>query len=338
MNAVKVVSLFSGCGGFDLGVEGGFQFLGRTYPRHNTEIVYANDIAEKACDIYDVNFNLKATRGDIAKVETSTIPDHDILIGGFPCQSFSLSAQNPPRLGITDERGQMFLQMVKVLKERLPSVFIAENVKGILSANKGLAFPLIVKEFEDAGYNVTHKVLKSVEYGIPQKRERVFIVGFRSELANSGFGFPLDTDVRANLNEVLDSEDSIPDKYFFSKRAVEGMRKANKKMNKGRAQNVEGPCNTVTSHLAKVSINSTDPVLKIGGRYRRLMPIEVARVQSFPETFNLVGSDSAKYKALGNAVPPVLAWNLIDSVLIALAKKEAITKSKFQDHGYKPFR
>ena len=109
-------------------------------------------------------------------------------------------------------------------------------------------------------------------------------------------------------------ENTVDKKYFFSTRAVEGMMKNREAMNKGRAQNVTKPCNTVGAHLAKVSLNSTDPVLMVDGRYRRFTPREVARIQSFPENFELVGSESAQYRALGNAIPPVMFWYVADAV------------------------
>ena len=108
------------------------------------------------------------------------------------------------------------------------------------------------------------------------------------------------------LSDCIDDE--VPDKYFFSDRAVEGMMKNRESMNKGRAQDLSKPCSTVGAHLAKVSLNSTDPVLYVNGRYRRFTPREVARIQSFPESFSLSGSESAQYRALGNAIPPVMFW------------------------------
>lgn len=122
----------------------------------------------------------------------------------------------------------------------------------------------------------------------------------------------------ATLSDVIFHENEINPKYYFSERVVQGLLNSNKKMNKGRAQDVSQPCNTVGAHLAKVSLNSTDPVLCIQGKYRRFTPREVARIQSFPDTFKLVGSDAAQYKALGNAIPPVMFWHLVQEVRAAL--------------------
>lgn len=260
-------------------------------------------------------FGIIPDNRDIREVKSDDIPEFDILTGGFPCQSFSIVAQNPKRLGVKDERGKLFFEMCRILKEKQPKCFIAENVKGILTANKKSAFPLILKEFEDSGYDVQYRILNSANYGVPQKRERVIIVGFRSDL-NIKFDFPENIINDESKFEPLEKvvEKSVDEKYFFSQRAVEGMLRRRESMNKGRAQDLSKPCNTVGAHLAKVSLNSTDPVLKEGEKYRRFTPREVARIQSFPENFELVGSEAAQYRALGNAIPPVLFWYVANAV------------------------
>ena len=308
MENLKVASLFCGCGGTDVGLLGGFDFLGDNYAKNPMEIVYANDIEESACRIFEENFGVIPDRRDIRTVPASEIPEIDVLTGGFPCQSFSIVAQNPKRLGYKDERGMLFFEMCRILREKQPKCFIAENVKGLLSANKGEAFPLIISEFEKSGYQVTHKLINAAAFGVPQKRERVIIVGIRNDL---GFKYEFPDDVLveddyAVLGSVVDNQ--VDEKYFFSEKAVQGMRAAKRDMNKGRAQDLNKPCNTVGSHLAKVSLNSTDPVLLDGGRYRRFTPREVARIQSFPESFKLIGVEGAQYRALGNAIPPVMFW------------------------------
>ena len=315
MGKLKVASLFCGCGGTDVGLLGDFTFLNKYYPSNNMEIVYANDIDDNACKLFEDNFGVKPDNRDIREVKSEELPDFDILTGGFPCQSFSIVAQNPKRLGIKDDRGKLFFEMCRILKEKQPMCFIAENVKGIMSANKKEAFPLIIEEFEKSGYVVKHELLNSVNYGVPQKRERVIIVGFRKDL-NIDFTFPdipiADEKEYVPLNDVIDT--IVADKYFFSERAVQGMMKKRESMNKGRAQDVSKPCNTVGAHLAKVSLNSTDPVLMVDGKYRRFTPREVARIQSFPENFKLSGAETAQYRALGNAIPPVMFWYVANKV------------------------
>lgn len=315
MEKLRVASLFCGCGGTDVGLLGDFDFLGKHYNSNGMQIVYANDIDDNACNIFKENFGIIPDNRDIREVKSDDIPEFDILTGGFPCQSFSIVAQNPKRLGVKDERGKLFFEMCRILQEKQPKCFIAENVKGILTANKKSAFPLILKEFEDSGYDVQYRILNSANYGVPQKRERVIIVGFRSDL-NIKFDFPESIINDESKFEPLEKvvEKSVDEKYFFSQRAVEGMLRRRESMNKGRAQDLSKPCNTVGAHLAKVSLNSTDPVLKEGEKYRRFTPREVARIQSFPENFELVGSEAAQYRALGNAIPPVMFWYVANAV------------------------
>lgn len=319
MDKLRVASLFSGCGGTDVGLLGGFEFLGKRYAKNNIEIVYANDIDKNACAIFEENFNIKPDDRDIRVIKSNEIPNFDILTGGFPCQSFSVVAQNPKRLGVKDERGLLFFEMCRILRDRQPKCFIAENVKGILSANNREAFPLIIEEFEKSGYDVVSTVMNSMHYGVPQKRERVLIVGFRKDL-NINFDFPKPKFTKPEQFVPLKSviQNHVEEKYFFSEKAVQGMLKRRESMNKGRAQDIELPCNTVGAHLAKVSLNSTDPVLIQNGKYRRFTPREVARIQSFPESFKLIGAESAQYRALGNAIPPVMIWYLAKQIIKAL--------------------
>lgn len=316
MERLKVASLFCGCGGTDVGLLGSFDFLGKHYAENQIDIVYANDIDDNACNMFKENFGITPDNRDIREISADEIPDFDILTGGFPCQSFSIVAQNPKRLGVKDDRGKLFFEMCRILRERQPKCFIAENVKGILTANKKGAFPLIIKEFENCGYDVEYDILNAASFGVPQKRERVIIVGFRKDL-NIKFIFPKAeieaADNYTPLKTVI--ENCVEEKYYFSQKAVDGMMRKRAAMNKGRAQDIEKPCNTVGAHLAKVSLNSTDPVLMVNGRYRRFTPREVARIQSFPENFKLVGSESAQYRALGNAIPPIMFWYVTNTVM-----------------------
>ncbi len=326
MEKLRVASLFCGCGGTDVGLLGGFDFLGNYYESNDFEIVFANDVDDNACNIFKENFGINPDNRDIREIESMELPEFDVLTGGFPCQSFSIVAQNPKRLGIKDDRGKLFFEMCRILKEKQPKCFIAENVKGLLTANKRSAFPLILEEFEKCGYDVKYTVMNAAEYGVPQKRERVIIVGFRKDLGID-FSFP-----EAAIKEEADFkplksvlEKKVDEKYFFSERAVEGMMRKRATMNKGRAQDIDKPCNTVGAHLAKVSLNSTDPVIMVNERYRRFTPREVARIQSFPEEFQLVGSETAQYRALGNAIPPVMFWYVANKISKLLCGEEIET-------------
>lgn len=339
MEKIKVASLFCGCGGMDLGVLGGFSYLGREYLENPFEIVYSVDNDAYCTKIYNDNFQHKCVVKDVREIRIDELPDFDMLIGGFPCQSFSISAQNPPRLGFKDERGMLFFEMVKILRERKPRFFIAENVKGLLSANNGQAFPMIVGEFKAAGYSVVHRLLNASEYGVPQKRERVIIVGFRDTADFCRFRYPdkISIEERKVLGDVIDEKANGDENLFFSEKAVAGMLAVREKMNKGRAMSVNEPCNTISAHLAKVSLNSTDPVFKVGERYRRFSCREAARIQSFPDTFRLDSvSHIRQYRAIGNAVPPVLMWNVIQSLLKVLKRpfNAAASYGSSEDDGF----
>jgi len=337
MDKLKGISLFSGSGGMDIGVRGGFSYLGKKYAKNPIDILYSIDNDEHACDLYNHNFSHKSICADIKDINAEDIPPHHIVFGGFPCQSFSIVAQNPPRLGYKDEKGRLVFEMMRVMERKRPIAFIAENVKGILSANKGKAFPLILKGFEELGYSVTYSILNASDYGVPQKRERVFIVGFLDNEIMNNFSFPKKTteNIKVPLSAVVMAEEEVEEKYYFSERAVQGLIRSRQErgdLDKGRVQNLSQPSNTVSSHLAKVSLSSFDPVLKINGRYRMYTPREVARIQSFPEEYELIGSKTRLYRALGNAVPPVLMWHLTREVInaIKVTDKNII--------GSKPFR
>lgn len=331
MEKIKVASLFCGCGGMDLGLLGGFSFLGKDYVKNLFEIVYSIDNDPYCTRIYNDNFEHPCEVKDVRGIDVGEMPGFDMLIGGFPCQSFSISAQNPPRLGYKDERGMLFFEMVKILKERRPRFFIAENVKGILSANKKKAFPMIIDEFSAAGYTVVYKLLNAADFGVPQKRERVIIVGFREKRDYCRFSFPLAVrkEDRKVLSDVIVEEDNRNEKLYFSERAVSGMMAVREKMNKGRVMNLNEPCNTISAHLAKVSLNSTDPVLMVDGRYRRFSTLEAARIQSFPDSFKFDSvSQVRQYKAIGNAVPPVLMWHVAQSLQSVLAEDSTLDADK----------
>lgn len=321
----NVFSLFSGCGGMDLGLIGGFEFLGKRYAKHPLFIKQALDFDAKAVAMYNENFSDECEVKDVLELCNSEVADHEIMIGGFPCQSFSIVAQNPKRLGYKDDRGKLFFEMCRILRAKKPKCFIAENVKGLLSANQGEAFRLIISEFEKCGYTIRHSLLNAKNYGIPQKRERVFIIGFRNKDDAEKFEFPepIASEVFVPIKRILEDEKNIKEECYFSKKAVHGLMKTKnyKTMNKGRVQNINEPCNTVSSHLAKISLNSTDPVLLDGTKYRMFSPREVARIQSFPDTYKLAESRITNYKALGNAVPPVLMWHITKAVLKSLSPK-----------------
>ncbi len=324
MKKYKVASLFCGCGGSDLGMLGGFDYLDKRYKRLNYDIVYAVDNNPNAVKTYNNNFEHPAVCADVLEEDFSSLPDVDIMIGGFPCQSFS--TVNPTK-DTNDARANLYKQIVRFLSEKRPKYFICENVKGLLTLQKGAIIKKITSEFESCGYNVQYRLLKAVEYGIPQRRERVIIVGIRKDL-KTVFNYPPITNSESNcvtLSSVIDSLAIEDKKYYFSQKAVEGMKKAKNNMKRGLWQPLDGPSLTLTSHLAKTSINSRDPVLLVDPDkelYRRFTPREAARIQSFPDSFSFPVSEHNTYLQIGNAVPPVLMWHIANALELAIKTSE----------------
>lgn len=301
--------------------------MGKNYSRLPFEISCAVDNDIKAVETYNANFEHPAILSDIESCSMKDFPNHvDVVIGGFPCQSFSTVN---PKKNPFDERGQLYMQMAKILKSKKPKVFIAENVKGMLVLKNGEIYRNIEKAFSKAGYRVQHKLLNAADFGIPQKRQRVFMIGVRSDIKKD-FNYPEQPFSEnptgkqkkwVGLKNVIDSLYPDDSKYFFSEKAVKGMRNAKNNMKRGLWQDLEKPCLTLTSHLAKVSINSRDPVLLVDKKkdlYRRFTPLEAARIQSFPDNFKFVGSEASAYKQIGNAIAPVMMWHIAKSILKVL--------------------
>lgn len=314
----KVVSLFSGCGGADQGIVGDFIFNKKRYKKLPFKLVYATDIDQKALNTHMKNFECeKVECKDICETSSDEIPDCDIVVGGFPCQSFS--TVNPTKDPF-DARANLYKQMVRVVKDKQPKVFIAENVKGMMTLYKGLIFDRVIKAFEEAGYTTYAKLFNAADYGVPQKRERVIIVGVRNDLNDiMEYSFPNEThkDNWVPLSVAVPKLAIEDEKYYFSERAVQGMKNAKNNMKRGLYQDLDKPCLTVTSHLAKVSLNSRDPVLLVNPEkelYRRFTPLEAARIQSFPDEFEFAGSETDAYRQIGNAIPPVMFWHVSNSI------------------------
>lgn len=320
----KAVSLFSGCGGADQGIVGGFVFNEIKYGKLPFELVYAADVDQKALNTHMKNVKCsQVVCKDICDTDSSEIPDCDIIVGGFPCQSFSTVNPNKDPF---DERANLYKQMVRVVNDKQPKIFVAENVKGLMTLHKGSIFKKVVSCFENVGYTVYSKLFNAADYGVPQKRERVILVGIRNDIARKmEYRWPDETNkeqwvpLSVAVHQLVIEEE----KYYFSERAVQGMKNAKNNMKRGLYQDLNQPCLTVTSHLAKVSLNSRDPVLLVDAkkeRYRRFTPLEAARIQSFPDEFKFAGSEADAYRQIGNAIPPVMFWYIMKSIQEYLEK------------------
>ncbi|MDY4704981.1 MAG: DNA (cytosine-5-)-methyltransferase [Prevotella sp.] len=330
---MKVASLFCGCGGSDLGMVGGFEYLGKKYDELSFDIVYAADFDRWAVETYNKNFKHKAVCADVTKVDFNNTPDVDILIGGFPCQSFS--TVNPTK-DTNDDRANLYKQIVRFLQIKRPKYFMCENVKGLMTLQGGRIINKIIGEFCQCGYRVQFRLLKAVEFGIPQRRERVIIVGIRNDLVyNYEFPTPICTEEKGTpLSAVIDKLAIDDKKYYFSQRAVEGVKKAKNNMKRGLWQDLSKPCLTITAHLAKTSMNSRDPILLVDASkelYRRFTPREAARIQSFPDNFILNDSEPKSYKQIGNAVPPVFMWYVAKQLENAIIAQGELNESDIRE-------
>ena len=298
---MKVVSLFSGAGGLDLG----FILAGH-------EIVWANDLYSDAVATYRQNIGSHIVEKDIREVPSSDIPDCDIVIGGFPCQGFSVA--NVKR-NTHDERNVLYKELLRIIKDKQPRYFLAENVKGILSLNKGKSFEMIIDDFSSLNYKVAYKVLNAADYGVPQTRERVIIVGVRKDL-DFVYTYPEATHSKnaeagkslwASAGEALKS---LPDpdqpndiaNHTYSKYKI-----AFNGYIGHRPVDPDKPAPTVT---ARGDSKGGVVILPHPNGLRRMTCRELATIQGFPTDFKFVGNNSSIYRQIGNAVPVQLAYHI----------------------------
>lgn len=340
MSTYKVISLFSGCGGLDLGITGNFEYLGKHYEKNPFEIVWANDINERAVQTLRLNFSgLNVVCGDITEIlgidsdeeekqtdffQKEEIPEADVVIGGFPCQDFSLAGK---RKGLTVKRGKLYQSMAEVIKKIKPKVFLAENVKGLISWENGLAIKTITEDFSKLGYKVSYKLFNTADYGVPQSRERVIIVGIRNDI-NSDFKWPAPThsSTDKNLLPWITIKEAIGD--------LEDDEKHQKLPNYGYSKAKYFPGkqgNTVTKADRPAPTMRAEHHGNIEFHYslsRRLSAREAARIQTFPDNFVFFKSVTDAYRQVGNAVAPVFGWHLAKMLTEILDKERKNAKMR----------
>jgi DNA (cytosine-5)-methyltransferase 1 len=295
---VKIVSLFSGAGGLDLG----FKLAGH-------EILWANDLYADAVETYRNNLGDHIVCEDISCVEARDIPDCDMVIGGFPCQGFSVA--NTKR-NVSDERNQLYRQLIRIIETKRPKFFVAENVKGILSLGKGEVLKMILNDFSSLDYTVRNETLNAADYGVPQVRHRVFFVGVRGDIDFS-FQFPSPTHNAEGTNglkkwisvgEALaglpdpDQPHTIPN-HEYSRYKL--------RFNGYLGHRVIDPRKPAPTVTARGDDKGGVVVLHHPNNKRRMSCRELATVQSFPVDYVFAGTRSSVYRQIGNAVPPVLA-------------------------------
>lgn len=299
---MKVLSLFSGCGGLDKGfIDAGF------------EITWANDFDKYAVHTYRKNFGNHIVLGDITKIDITELPHFDVLIGGFPCQPFSMMGE---RRGFEDARGTLFFRIAEIIKYKIekndkPKVIVLENVRSLKTHNNGETFKTIISILEkDLGYNVYFDVLNSSDYGVPQTRNRTFIVCFSNKSAD--FKFPNKLTLTTKLQDLLDS--NVDSKYFLSDRILKTI------ICEGSGGYVSKPkidleiARPLCATMAKMHRASQDNYVTQNGKIRRLTPRECARLQGFDDNFIIPVSDAQAYKQLGNAVTVNVAKAIAQSI------------------------
>ena len=299
-----VASLFSGCGGMDLGFLGGFDFLGRKYSENPFEIVWANEINKKACETYARNISPDIVCGDIAN-EIDTLPEHvDVVIGGFPCQDISV---NGKMLGIEGERSSLYTWIVEAVRRTEPLAFVAENVGGLMLKKHDKSRQKILSDFDSLGYSINFHLYNASDYGVPQTRERVFIVGTRR-----GCDFHVPEKITegnpVTAFEAIGDLETMEENREFShiwSRAKASGEQGNRHLEANRpGYTIRAECHGNTQFHYCLP--------------RRISMREEARIQSFPDSFLFSCGIRETERQLGNAVPPVLAWHVARALAAAL--------------------
>jgi DNA (cytosine-5)-methyltransferase 1 len=295
---MEIVSLFSGAGGLDLGlIHSGHQ------------IIWANDIDADSCETYKLNIGDHIVHDDIARIKLETIPDCDVVVGGFPCQGFSTA--NMLRTS-EDDRNDLYKQFYRVIKGKKPDYFIAENVRGILSLDNGNVIKKIVKDFCSAGYRVKYKAFNIADFGVPQTRIRVIITGTRQDLPKElDFHFPQPTHDKSSWVSIAFALKDIPEpeqqenllkNHIYSKYKV-----TNRNFTGHRKTDPNKPSPTI---LARGNGKGGVCAIQHPNNHRRMSVRESASVQTFPLDFEFIGSMSSTYRQVGNAVPVLFGQHL----------------------------
>jgi len=299
----KVVSLFSGCGGMDLGFRGGFQVFGKEYAELPFNIIWANDLSEPACRTYRKNLDEVIQQGDIWQLLEKLPRRADVVIGGFPCQDVSI---NGNRAGVHgDTRSGLYRAMVEVINRCKPRIFVAENVKGLLQRYNKENLAKVLADLSELGYNLSYAVYLAAEFGVPQMRQRVFIVGTAQGVKPFRPPWPLlqKGDWMTCKQAIGDLEMTDENKSFnhIWSRAERSPEQGN------RILKADQPSDTIRAEChGNIQYHYSLP--------RRISMREAARIQSFPDSFIFDAKLRETERQVGNAVPPVLAWHIAQAV------------------------
>jgi DNA (cytosine-5)-methyltransferase 1 len=295
---IRFIDLFCGLGGFRLAIDRVCGDRGIT-----SECVFSSDIDADVQKIYRANFG-ETPRGDITLIPESEIPDHDILFAGFPCQPFSICGDLK---GFEDTRGTLFFHIARILKAKQPRAFVLENVKQLRGHQGGKTLEIILDTLGDLGYHTDYRILNALDFGLPQKRERIFIVGFRED---KEFLWPKESTIRKPLAEILEPE--VAEFYHASNKIQES--RLLKRIGKPQYDEVtiwhENKGGNVSAYPYSCALRAgaSYNYLLVDGK-RRLTEREMLRLQGFPDSYSIVGSYQAMRKLTGNsvAIPCVIA-------------------------------
>lgn len=323
MKKLTVGSFFAGVGGIDLGFEQTEMF----------EVIYANEIDEYPIKTYEANFNITVDNRDINNVKGCEIPDFDVMIGGFPCQAFSLAGY---RQGFDDKkgRGTLFFELVRIIREKKamnqqPKIVFFENVKNLVGHDNGNTFRVILELLEELGYKVEQRVLNACEYGnVPQNRERIYIVGFLDKNVYDKFKFPKPQALQTTIKDVVDFESKVdniyyytPDNCSFYNTLEEDMKRSDTIYQWRRVyvrENKSNVCPTLTANMGTGGHNV--PLIKCKTGIRKLTPKECFNIQGFPKDFIIPDgmSNTRAYKQAGNSVVVPVIRRIADEIIRAM--------------------
>lgn len=301
---LKCASFFAGVGGIDKGFESTNYF----------KTIYANEFDPYPVKTFEENFELKVDCRDINEVKSNEIPDFDVMLAGFPCQAFSIAGL---RKGFEDEkgRGTLFFELLRIIKDKKPSIVFLENVKNLVSHDCGNTFSVILEELQKEKYHVKFAVQNAMEYGnVPQNRERIYIVAFKEKEHYKNFDFPLPTPLTKKLDDVIDFDKKLDERYYYTKNKFKGdiYEQLVEAMDDDRAiyqwrrkyvrKNKSGVVPTLTANQGEGGHNVC--IIKTKHGIRKMTPHECFNVQGFPKDFALPQkmSDARLYKQAGNSV------------------------------------
>ncbi len=302
---IRYIDLFCGIGGFRIAIERTAELMGV-----DSRCVLSSDIDEACQDVYEANFGEKPF-GDITKIEAGSIPAHDILLAGFPCQSFSIIGH---RKGFEDTRGTLFFEIARILEAKRPKVFVLENVKMLKGHDKGQTLNRIMEALRELGYICDYRILNALDFGLPQKRERIFIVGYNKRCA---FTWPEGKATMKPLSSILEKD--VPDQFYASEYI--------QKNRLAKHPKTEEPTVWHENKSGHISSYPYSCALRAGASYnyllvngeRRFTPREMLRLQGFPDSFKIVCNYSQTRKQAGNSLPIPVAQSILFQLFAAQA-------------------